>query len=82
LPSRYTGEYFHKFVFLAISVPNRDHPGATGPSSDRAGGGRTQGEGKGDGAADTHGATKGRRDAVRLLDRELGYAQQVSNIQI
>jgi hypothetical protein len=29
-----------------------------------------------------HGAIKGRRDAVSLLDRELGYAQQVRNIQI
>jgi outer membrane protein TolC len=29
-----------------------------------------------------HSATKGRRDAVRVLDRELGYAQQVRNIRI
>jgi hypothetical protein len=70
-------------VFLILQQYGEPHhPGATGPSSDRAGGGRAQGEGKGDGAADTHGATKGRRDAVRLLDRELGYAQQVRNIQI
>jgi hypothetical protein len=71
-------------VFLMLQQYGEPHhPGATGPSSDRAAEAVERREREKETELQIlHGAIKGRRDAVSLLDRELAYAQQVRNIQI